>query len=190
MEKTTGLGEVGRIRLGRVDTGELIFGNEPMASAELVRRGLTNAGFRLVDAHWFEKVMPAGRPTKYVVNLTYVKGATIAQHDRETTEAMRALASTAWFCHVWLNPGGVVTANFVGLQDGSAKQELVVRNKMLTMVAVGAQGSGPNGIDLNEVETVLVKFYFTNPTRIPKGIRRLERLSDDKMDQKHAREIK
>jgi len=190
MDKTVGLGEVGRIRPGRVDTGEQVFNNEPMVSAELVRRGLTNIGFGLDDAHWFEKVMP-GKQTKYVVCLAFSpKDGPIAEYSRETTEAMRSLASTAWFCHVWLNPNGVVTANFVGLQNGLAKQALVVRNKTLTMVAAGAEGSGSDGVDLEDVQTVLVKFYFTNPKRIPAGIRRLERQSDAEMDQKHAREIK
>ncbi|MBX4200375.1 hypothetical protein KW790_02885 [Candidatus Parcubacteria bacterium] len=182
------LGAVGRVREGRVDTGTPVFKNEDRVSAELIRRALTNAGFGLDDAHWFTKNKP-GSATKFVVSLAFsVSDAPITEFNRETTEAFRELAKTVWFCHVWLNPNGVLTINFVSIQDKPALQNLTVRDLHLALVPATG-GEARLGIPLDSVRIILVKFFFTNPKRIPAGIKRIERPSDEEMDKRHATQV-
>jgi hypothetical protein len=183
------LGEVGRIREGRVDTGTQLYNNEPLVSAELIRRALTNAGFGLDDAHWHTQ-KKEGRATKFVVSLAFsATDAPIAEFDRQTTEAFRELAATAWFCHVWLNPNGVLTINFVGIQSNDPLWHLTVRDRAIKLVPVGVAETKDPGVLLDGIKTVLVKFFFTNPKRIPRGIRRVERPNDEAMDKRHAAEV-
>jgi hypothetical protein len=183
------LGEVGRIREGRVDTGTQLYNNEPLVSAELIRRALTNASFGLDDAHWHTQKKD-GRATKFVTSLAFsATDAPIAEFDRQTTEAFRELAATAWFCHVWLNPNGLLTINFVGVQKEAAQQLLTVRDRAIKLVPVNGVANKDPGVSLDGIKTILVKFFFTNPKRIPRGIRRVERPNDETMDKRHAAEV-
>ncbi|MDB5266690.1 MAG: hypothetical protein JWN89_505 [Parcubacteria group bacterium] len=183
---TENLAAVGRIRDGRVDTGVQIYNNEKMVSAELVRRALTNAGFGL-DRAQMHKQQKEGATTKFVVTLAYSPAGTpIAELSRATTEALRDLASTPWFCHIWLNPNGVLTINFVGVQQGSPKQNVTVRDDVLGIVPAGFEGPVTDGVRLDEIKLVLVKFFFTNEKRVPAGIERIDRPADAEMDSRHA----
>ena len=181
------LGAVGRIRDGRVDTGEQVYDNVSMCAAEFIRRALTNNGFGLDDAHWYTHKRD-GRQTKFVVSLAFsASDAPITEYNRETTEAFRDLAATPWYCHVWINPNGVLTVNFVSVQQGEPRRQVTVRNRVLGVVDVGDTNDVlTDGISLRNVKTVLVKFSFTNSKRIPPGIKHHERPSDAEMDQRHA----
>lgn len=47
-------------------------------------------------------------------------------------------------------------------------------------------GTVPVGDQIGAVSVIILKLYFTNPKRIPKGIRQVTRLSNVKMDSQHA----
>jgi hypothetical protein len=187
MSEQADLGAVGRVREGRVDTGTQIFDNVAMTSAELVRRALTNAGLGLDNLAWYKKETE-GRQPKFVVECVYTpKEGEIAEYSRQTTDALRELASIAWFCHVWHNPHTkVITINFVGMQNGVARNQITVRDDHISLLS---GDTVTKGVPLKDVETVLVKFYFTNPRRIPQGIPEKPRLSDAEMDRRHAEQV-
>lgn len=113
---------VGRVRRGRVDTGEHIVDNLGDAQVATLRRGFTNAHYLLADAHWFEApAKEKGRQPKFVVCLTFsrvdidINNGHIPELPRRTLNALRELANSTWqFCHVWNNPDGVATINCVG----------------------------------------------------------------------------
>lgn len=108
------LGVRGRIREGLVDTGENIF-SPRLVHAGFLRRGLGLAGWRLTGAHWFKK-----EDEKYVLVLGYNKPKEpreIYNPGDEELQCMRALARLTWGqAHIWQNPTGVDTINFVACQ--------------------------------------------------------------------------
>ncbi len=119
------IGAYGRIREGRVDTGTQVANNLPMTQPAMLRRGLASQGYRLVDAHWFRKVQE-GKTTKFVVVLSFRHGAEESiDLGRKTEDAIRKLANTLWFCHIWQNEKNF-TVNFVGLQQGTTPSYSVV----------------------------------------------------------------
>ncbi len=125
MAKNKELGAYGRIREGRVDTGTQVANNLPMTQPAMLRRGLASQGYRLVDAHWFRKTQE-GKTDKYVVVLSFKHGAEEnIDLGRKTLDAIRKLARTLWFCHIWQNEKNF-TVNFVGLQQGTKPSYSVV----------------------------------------------------------------
>ena len=131
------LGEIGRYRPGRVDTGEATVNNALEAHAGLIRRGLYNNGYVLADLNWFENrgkfvVVAAFRPVSPDV--------TAPKLSEKTVTALRALSTTTWnFCHVWENPNGVVTVNFVGRNpDKKPARSIVIRNGAIEVDLVEA----------------------------------------------------
>lgn len=120
------LGEVGRVREGRVDTGECVVKDLGMVQSTTIRRAFTNAGFRLSTAHWFiKKANQPGKQDKFMVALTFSNVVTTRDPEIEQTPAMvsalRDLARNIWgYCHVWSNPGGTVTMNFLHLNRNKA----------------------------------------------------------------------
>ncbi len=139
------LGEVGRVRGDRVDTGTQIFNNLPLTRASKLRKQLAEAGYGLVDAHWMPEVK-LERQTKYVVVLGFQHGA--PQTDKLTQEDLDDLdflAFTAkYYCHCWDNSnlGKPATINFVGREPNptvQAKYELTVRDGKIVADVV------PNG---------------------------------------------
>lgn len=119
------IGAYGRIRDGRVDTGMQVANNLPMAQPAMLRRGLASQGYRLVDAHWFKKE-EQGKTTKFVVVLSFKQGAEESiELGRKTEDAIRKLANTLWFCHIWKNQSNF-TINFVGLQQGTKPSYSIV----------------------------------------------------------------
>lgn len=127
------LGAVGRHREDRVDTGEPVIKDLPGTRAGLLQGDLVKAGYTLVGFRWWKqapKPKPGERPRtpKFVVQAAYVKGAPYVAHPPHITSTMSSLATDAvWFCHVWKNPNGVATINFVGRQpDGKMENGLVV----------------------------------------------------------------
>lgn len=139
---------VGRIRPGRVDTGQHIFDKLENVQVATLRRGFTNAGYVLVDAHWFwNPPKGQGQQSKAVVCLTFGRVDDVSQVPdlpRRTLEALRELARTTWqFCHVWNNPNGVATVNLVGRRWDDRNQcyqpprhALVVRDRTLCAIPV------------------------------------------------------
>lgn len=181
----TTLGEVGRVRPGRVDTGTQIFNNEPNTGAGFILGELAAAGLNLSsEPHWFEQKRE-GKTTKYVVVLSFSRSEPM-KLEPKTFGALTELTHTSWFCHVWLNPNGVATANFVGIQQGEPKQNLSIEDGELTLVTADGARVNDKGVELEEIEGLLVKFYFTNPNRIPPGIPLIGRASDAVMDRRHA----
>lgn len=107
------LGEVGRVREGRVDTGRPAVQNAQLVQAALLRRGLTNVSFGLYACHWFFQE----RKGKYAVVLAFGWARDIIQCPPEVTEALRELGRTTWqWCWVYDNKGTFdsVTINFGG----------------------------------------------------------------------------
>ena len=122
------LGREGRFREGRVDTGYPIVNNLPFVQAALIRCGLANNDYKLVDAHWFRKEGQRGHQPKFMVCLSFKKGASEnIELSRKTLDAVRQLANTVWnFCHVWQNTNNF-TVNFVGrMPDGKPHYALRV----------------------------------------------------------------
>ena len=129
--KNKKLAQFDRHREGRVDTGEPVIENLGMVQAAMLRKGLASNGYRLVDAHWFEK-QREGKTPQYVVVLSFRHEAEESvELARNTLDAIRHLARTVWqFCHVWRNADKKnFTVNFVGLQpNGKQKNSLVARD--------------------------------------------------------------
>lgn len=155
--------QVGRVRPGRVDTGQHILDNLPDVQLGLLRRGLNKSDYVLTDVHWFRaKAKKPGGQAKFVVCLTFCDIIVLANTEagsqrykelmkqftqefpRPLTEALRALAKTTWqFCHVWLNPDGTSTINLVGRRWDDQNQcylpprhALVVRERTLRAIPV------------------------------------------------------
>lgn len=138
------LGEIGRVREGRVDTGKPVIQNLEKVQVAMIRRGLANISFPLVNIHWFKQV-PGGDPrkTRGVVAASFSdQTVTNAQQplviNPEVQAALRALARVTWgFVHIWQNPNGVVTINCIHRRpDGRPRHALVVRDRTLTYVPV------------------------------------------------------
>lgn len=136
---------LGRLREGRVDTGDCVIENLPMAQVGLIRRGLANNGRHLILAHWhYQQPRGPNRRGKYVVSLTFAPlveeiGVVIPELPRATVVAMRTLAHTTWaYCHVWDNaPVPVATINCVGRQpDAQPKHAIVVREHHIRAVTI------------------------------------------------------
>ncbi len=122
-------------RQGKVDTGIAVFGKNGINNVQvgMIRTGLTNNLFRLVDAHWFEKKAFLGKKTQYVVVLSFKKGAEeVLDLKKKTTYAIRALANMVWGqCHVWDNPNGTATINLTSRQQCAPKKALVTRDRVI-----------------------------------------------------------
>lgn len=135
------LGEMGRVRRGRRDTGKHV-AELDFVQAAMLRRGFVNAGWWLAAAHWHRQEprqgSPSGKP-KYVVTLMFSRTESDALELKRTTlEALRELARTTWqHCHVWLNSNGVSTINLVGRQpDARPRLALAVRGGELKAIPV------------------------------------------------------
>ncbi len=129
------LGEVGRARKNRVDTGTQVIKIERPVHAGILRRGIANNGFRLSHLHWFK--MEDARDTRgqkepaYVVVACFVRGTPEGEPTAQQVEALRALANMTWNkLYVWENPNGQpATINFVGrAPNQNPKLSLVVRD--------------------------------------------------------------
>lgn len=135
------LGQVGRRREGRVDTGEQVINNLQFVQLGIIRRGLTNVGFQLrtVDAFFIPQ------KGKHVVCLVFQKGgfyeeATATPTEKEAhkllnssaiVSALRELANTTWqWCHGWDNSATrkTMTINVGGrLPDAKPRHAIAVR---------------------------------------------------------------
>jgi len=115
------LAEVGRVREGRVDSGEqriIVEGNP--TNVDFLRRNLTSSGFRLTQVQYYERVTDPGKPwskTKYVIECIFTR-VTAELEPYDTTkidDALRQLATTSFnFCYVWVNPDLTCTINLSG----------------------------------------------------------------------------
>ena len=112
----------GRFRAGRVDTGVPMIQDPGLCHAALLRRGLANNGFRLVDLHYFRKP-PAGDKSwakeKFIIVGSYEPPFSEDQVPLKVTDsildALRALSAMTWNnCVVWDNPNASLTVNFGG----------------------------------------------------------------------------
>lgn len=118
------LAQVGRIRQGRVDTGEeLIKGL--VVNPFSIHSSLIGAGFCLTKEdppHWYVQRKKKGRNTvwKYWVVLPYWCGT--KPEDELHLEGDQARQILAFFkrdynCRLWSNPDGTITVNFPKLAD-------------------------------------------------------------------------
>lgn len=137
------LAEVGRIRAGRVDTGEHFIDNIHNTHAGCVVRGLDNIGYKLSQLHWYLKRdemtnRPGGPIDKYVAVIGMVTGADAIELPNKSLEKRRILAATCWqWCHGYANPDGVITLNFGGFMPGGKPQHsVVVRDHKLTAARI------------------------------------------------------
>ncbi len=152
------LAQLGRHRTGRVDTGIPIIRNLEGVHAAILRRGLTNCGYRLVDCHYCQhiprpKAGTRSRTPKWKVCLTFqwvgegeFEGNLVQEdgqpnYNGKTVAALRELANTTWaFAHVWDNRqagNNAVAINFVGRQPEAKPQHAIaVRHNRLTAVRV------------------------------------------------------
>jgi hypothetical protein len=113
------LGEVGRVRDGRVDTGNNMLKEDgTRISVAKLMSEIQAAGFKLLDAHYIvqTKVKNGRQTTKYVVVLSFGIGEAI-KLGHTTLEGIQGLAATTWGnVHGWDNSAteGVNTLNLVG----------------------------------------------------------------------------
>lgn len=131
------LGELGRHREGRVDTGEPVINNLPQVRVGGFVDELLATGFALRTLHWFEQ-KKVGRPTKYVVVAEFVRGTPVEPLSQSLLNDLKYLAFTAvWFCHLWDNSavGNPTTINLVG-RDPNAKAKYVLSAKDNTVKAL------------------------------------------------------
>jgi len=123
------LGEIGRHREDRVDTGEPVFKDLPATRASLLKDQLTKAGFALKSMHWMPQVK-LGRQPKYVVVCQFERGTQVGELPAEVLESLEYLVYTArWIAHVWDNSAlrNPSTINFVGRDPNvKAKYDLAV----------------------------------------------------------------
>ena len=123
--------KVGVVRDSRVDTGTEVI-NLQLVQAALLRRGLTNNGFRLTNSHYFQK--PGDNRFFIVLEFAFI-GDLPGEPEplpRQTVEALRELANRTWqFCNVWFNgTARPATINFGGMLNGNTrpKHSLVARD--------------------------------------------------------------
>lgn len=133
------LGELGRHREDRVDTGEPVINNLPLTRASLLKDQLAKAGFALRSMHWMPQIK-LGKQPKYVVVCQFERGTQNGQLPPDVLEALEYLVYTArWYAHVWDNSalGKPATINFVGRNpDAKAKYDLVVQDNKIVAVPV------------------------------------------------------
>lgn len=143
--------EVGRVREGRVDTGEQVLSVNRPVQAAMLRRGLINNGFRLSHLHAFKRANTNNPrkdndprkelPTTFAMNAVYTRGITGIETTAPITEALRQMAKLAWSnSYLWDNgPGKPATINFAGcLQFQPPKKALVVREGRVVAIDVAA----------------------------------------------------
>ena len=141
------LGEVGRERVGRVDTGVHAIDNLGPVQVALLVKGLASNGYHLTDAHCFTKVKRyAGSPElksdrTHVIVLVFTYSEDRVELLPELSEALLELRKRIWqYVHVWDNAEthGTVTVNLGGpLNEIAPKWALVVRNRTLKAIPVG-----------------------------------------------------
>ncbi len=124
------LGQIGRLRPGRVDTGKATLDNIQVAHAGMIRKGLVSIDYHLTELHkfyhqeknkWF--VVAAFNPVK--------PGSSVPKLSARARDALQKLAEMCWqYMHVWENPNGVVTVNFVGrMPDRKPLRALIVNRE-------------------------------------------------------------
>lgn len=137
-------GEIGRVRHGRVDTGEHVVDNMKMVSLSAVAASLERFGYKLAYPHYFTKESERGR--KYVVVLPFVQGLSEDDDGEEQViqivqqSAINELMEDLWnYCHVWRNPDGTVTVNMVGRIKGQLPKHalLVEEGRLIVAPVVG-----------------------------------------------------
>lgn len=134
------LADVGRVRDGRVDTGQAIVQDAKNVIVDMLRIGLANNGFALVSLH-YHKAEKHGK-TKFVITADYKRGKNSLALSDKTTQALRQLAGpTTWTAHIWDNsalcyPDGnqkPATINMVGMSSDLAKLDMVTRDGKLML---------------------------------------------------------
>ena len=154
------LAEVGRVRQGRIDTGDQTVNNLQLVQLGLIRRGLANVMFQLRSCHSYPKPATPTSSRKYVVVLTFKGGPSDSGYYEEATatpeakeahkllnspevvSALRSLANTTWqYCHVWDNSRTRKTATInVGgrIPDGRPLHAIAVRGGEIVPVELKA----------------------------------------------------
>src|SRR3989344_1381182 len=136
------LAKVGRVREGRVDTGECVIEARRPIQVATRRRGLANNDFRLVGLHRFrrKKEQEFGDDTNtYVVCACFARVEHGIELTNEQTQALRELAGLTWNqCYVWKNPEGhPATINCVGpVKNQQPKWGLVIRDGAVKVIEV------------------------------------------------------
>lgn len=134
------LAQVGRIREGRVDTGNHFIDNVHNVQPGFLTKGLANVGYHATSCHWFFKSGEGKSSDKYVVvvELTLNGDNDATALPEAGLNQRRALANTCWqWCHGYANPDGTITLNFGGREpEQTAKNAVVVRNRHLTAARI------------------------------------------------------
>jgi hypothetical protein len=127
----------GRVRPGRVDTGEAIYQNEPGVHIASVRSLLALRRYGLVDIHFYMKpgFGKHGRDTAMIVMRLEVAGERI-KLPYATIEGLRRLArENRWTLNIWENFDNA-TINFTRRTQEKAIQMLVMRDGCLRLVEI------------------------------------------------------
>jgi hypothetical protein len=96
-------GSYGRIRQMRVDTGNHI--QVKYVNLKRFIKEIKEAGYQLVDCHYFEKQTTFGRKFTVVTVYSRLPLPNEVQFSVETMRGVRELISLTWkFCHLWKNP--------------------------------------------------------------------------------------
>ncbi|MBX4211679.1 MAG: hypothetical protein KW806_02715, partial [Candidatus Yanofskybacteria bacterium] len=130
-------------RPGRVDTGKPTVNNAQHIHAAIIRQALRNNAYIPTDLYWFPQ--DKAGVTKCVVVSEFSPVSREAfekapEVPRRSLDALRALARTTWnFCHIWENPDGVVTVNFVGrMPEMKPRRAVVIRKGAIEIGLVDA----------------------------------------------------
>jgi hypothetical protein len=117
----------GRVRPGRVDTGNAVYQNVPAVQIGSIRSLLALKGYRLGDVHWFEKKGFGKHPrTQYVIVMYLAANCEPIVLPPEVLEGLRELCRGApYTADVWDNRD-TQTLNFRSRQVGLKPQATIL----------------------------------------------------------------
>lgn len=109
--------------------GKQVIQNLQRVQAAMIRKGLVNNGFRLMDAHTLRQ-SHSGKTTKFITTLGFhrpVEGEVVPDISAEAQADLRNFASSAvYIAHVWVNPGGVVVIELMMRQPNVTPMHALV----------------------------------------------------------------
>jgi len=143
-------GQKGRVRFGRVDTGEHFIDNLQSVGASILPVQLAKAGYGAVDIHTFIK---EGRPKKnkqggysqsqkkHVVSVTFQKGSGsemglgLSEDQNKVLVSLFNGGETSWVCHGYKNRGAEnMTLNFMNIKRENPRLTLATTDRGKIMV--------------------------------------------------------
>jgi hypothetical protein len=131
----------GRVRPGRVDTGNAVYQNVPAVQIGSIRSLLALKGYRLGDVHWFEKLGHGKHAkTQYVIVMYLATDCQPIELPPEALEGLRKLCREApYTANVWDNEN-IQTLNFTSRQVGlKPKAKIVSRDGYIRILDLDSE---------------------------------------------------